>query len=566
MTRASNPKRPSTAGSSATSSPIDQFRSPNSAGSNMQTLLVPQEGGSNPNLSKRASFDGRVRPLNVLRQVASSASLNTNASQGFSRSQNSGGAPTDYGRSFSSNSVSGRESPHPHSPIQDYYNSYATSNPSDSDYQESPISPPNNRNRSSYDIDSGRAGRARSASSSAYMPETSPPGARTIRGPRPTLNLEHVPTRSTSLAIPSSFEALEAESPSNLVLERASPNPSPSKSKWDDDSPEEREWKRASGSVPPSPSHFVDVPHGIESGTDTESDHETGSIETDARPPSLPPKEHRHRQRPEDLRVDVSQRSFTPAGESEGTPESSPVERTSHATFIAPALPPIRISMGGGDFEDFIKTMGSPGKGSLDGSGNGNGKEKGKGRRRDSKLNIDLTLTPPDSAGAPTTPKSDITVLASAGLVDETPVRRVDRGDRSDATSPSSSSEHEYFDRPRARLELGRRAGTPPLSVVGPGPMRKRERGNSNSVVNGNGTARITVTAPSDDSEALRRRLQEAVGTASERGAGHVTLDVGLVQSLLGVFDEQMSEYASLRQNLDGMKVSWLFFAYRSSE
>ena len=209
--------------------------------------------------------------------------------------------------------------------------------------------------------------------------------------------------------------------------------------------------------------------------------------------------------------------------------------------------------MGGGDFEDFIKTMGS-------------GPDLGKGKQRGSKLNIDLTLTPPDSAGAPTTPKSDITVLGSAGYaVDETPMRRVDRGsDRSNATSPSSSSEHEYFDRPRARLEPGRRAGTPPLSVVGLGPVRKtRERGNSNSAaVNGNGAARITVTAPNDDGEALRRRLQDAVGTASERGTGQVTLEVGLVQSLLGVFDQQMSEYASLRQNLDGMKVSRHFLMY----
>ena len=63
------------------------------------------------------------------------------------------------------------------------------------------------------------------------------------------------------------------------------------------------------------------------------------------------------------------------------------------------------------------------------------------------------------------------------------------------------------------------------------------------------------VLAPSDGAEALRRRLQEAVSAASERGAGQVTLDVGLVQSLLSVFDQQMSEYASLKQNLDGMKV-----------
>ena len=40
-----------------------------------------------------------------------------------------------------------------------------------------------------------------------------------------------------------------------------------------------------------------------------------------------------------------------------------------------------------------------------------------------------------------------------------------------------------------------------------------------------------------------------------------MTLDVGLVQSLLSVFDQQMSEYASLKQNLDGMKVSPRYLA-----
>ena len=177
---------------------------------------------------------------------------------------------------------------------------------------------------------------------------------------------------------------------------------------------------------------------------------------------------------------------------------------------------------------------------------------------------------------APTTPKSDITVLGSADhsmVMDETtPMRRVDRGG---AASPSSSSDHDYFDRPRgsvdrdrARLESNGRAGTPPLSL---GRRGGRDRVDSNASrrgvpvngngTNGNGMARITVTAPSDGAEALRRRLQEAVSAASERGAGQVTLDVGLVQSLLSVFDQQMSEYASLKQNLDGMKVSPRYLA-----
>ncbi|KAL6300918.1 hypothetical protein BKA93DRAFT_828624 [Sparassis latifolia] len=56
-----------------------------------------------------------------------------------------------------------------------------------------------------------------------------------------------------------------------------------------------------------------------------------------------------------------SSTSSTTRPQSEGvvkSPESSPVKRTSHATFIAPALPPIRIAMGGTDFSDLFKSVG----------------------------------------------------------------------------------------------------------------------------------------------------------------------------------------------------------------
>ncbi|TBU61671.1 RhoGAP-domain-containing protein [Dichomitus squalens] len=565
MTRVNvNAGRPSTAGSSAASSPIDHYRS--SPTLNMQTLSVPT--GDNANLNKRKSFDASVRPLNVLRQVASSASLNT--------SQN--GAPTDYKRSYSNNtppintsSLRGRDSPRPNSPLRDYFNSFSP-DPSDSDYQESPISPPNGRNPYDHDASRNAAGRARSASSSAYLPE-----AGSTRAPqaRPTLNLDRMPARSTSLGIPSSFEALEAVSPSNLVLQR-SPIPSPDqhrppelnlngsnfrarKGEWDA-TPEKK--RGSGGSVPPSPAHFVDVPHGIESGTDTESEQDHSSDgHVPSRPPSLPPKELPRR--PNDLRVDVPGRSSTPAyGGSEGTPESSPVERTSEsspvertsiATYIAPALPPIRISMGPGDFDDYFNKA-------VAAVSTASGKEK---EKDGGQLKADVSLTPPDSAGAPTTPKSDITVLGSADhSTDETPVRRVDRNG---AVSSSSSSEHDYFDRPRgsidrdrARLESNGRAGTPPLSIGRRGGHQRVDsnasRGAPVNGANGNGLARITVTAPSDNAEALRWRLHEAVTAASERGAAQVTLDVGLVQSLLNVFDRQMNEYAGLKQSLDGVK------------
>lgn len=412
-----------------------------------------------------------------------------------------------------------------------------------------------------------------------------------------------MPSRSSSLAIPSSFEALEAESPSNLVLDRsprtpADPRRPPSLNlngsnlhpydRHDDRrSPDYIRHSALSGvefevrrpgsgsSLPSSPAHFVDVPHGIESGTDTEaeSSEENGmssrmSQESNDRPPSLPPKEYpssQQYQRPGDLRIDVPSRnaSFRRGTETEDNSadeaESSPVERTSHSTFIAPALPPIRISMGGADFSDLIRTM----------SGVPKGAEKIK--------ELDLALTPPDSAAQPATPRSDITVLGfNDGAAEQTPMKRAPSAtatDRSGATSPSSSSSHDYSssqegarasnERERARLDPFARSGTPPLSVA-----RRRERVDSNATSNSgqrNGGARITVTAPGDGIEHARNKLQEAIATAAERGSAQVTLDVGFVETVLTLLEQQHREYSDLRRNLDGMKVRGILGLCRST-
>ncbi|KAI0355591.1 RhoGAP-domain-containing protein [Trametes cingulata] len=580
-----NAGRPSTAGSgSAASSPVDQLRSHSNLSpvSRMDSLSVPNSGDSvnGGYINKRKSFDAGIRPLNVLRPSASSVSLNT--SNGTPSAEHARSPPLS---GIDTGSVRGRDSPRPYSPLRDYFGPYSDSDPhnyTENDYQGSPVSPAG-RNLQDYDAQRAAAGRARSASSSVPGPSANPNQARPSR---PTLNLDKVPARSTSLAIPSSFEALEAESPSNLVLDRSprsaemhrppSLNLNGANLRTDDhlDGHRNTEYIRHSAlsgvefevrrpgsgsSVPPSPSHFVDVPHGIESGTDTEAESDENgissrmSVESDDRPPSLPPKEyppHTHR-RPADLRVDVSHRSrrgTETEDNSADEAESSPVERTSHSTFIAPALPPIRISMGGADFSDLIKTM----------SGVPKGAEKIK--------DLDLTLTPPDSAGQPATPRSDTTILGfSDGAADDTPMKRP-AADRGDASSPSSSSGHDYVssqdgvrrsnDRDRARLDPFPRSGTPPLNVA----SRRRDRMDSNAGASANangmknGLARITVTAPADGVENARQKLKEAVAAATERGSAQVTLDAAFVQAVVTLLEQQQNDYNDLKRSLDGMK------------
>ncbi|KAI0769739.1 RhoGAP-domain-containing protein [Trametes elegans] len=586
-----NAGRPSTAGGSTTSSPIDHFRSTASPLNNrMDSLSVPNtsNGTNGGYLNKRKSFDAGIRPLNVLRPSASSVSLNaSNGTPGIEHSRSMNGG---------SSSARSRDS-RPISPLRDYFDHFDSADPqpyTDSDYQGSPVSPPGHSVHD-YDAQRAAAGRARSASSS--VPGTSAQS----RPQRPTLTIEKMPSRSSSLAIPSSFEALEAQSPSRLILDRSPQTPEPHRPpslnlngngyglrpqdvrNGRSGSPDnvrhsalsgvefELRAPGSGGSVPASPSHFADVPHGIESGTDTEAESDENgassrrSEQSDDRPPSLPPKEYdqqRYERAPRDLRVDVSRAGTGTETEENSADEgeSSPVERTSHATFIAPALPPIRISMGGADFSDLIRTM--------------SGVPKGAEKIRDElelELDRERALTPPDSAGQPTTPRSDITIL---GFYEDTPVKRpaADGGSSAGGVStPASSSGQDYVssqdgarrsnERERARLDPVSRTGTPPLNLA-----LRRERMGSNSnarrdegAANGtggqrNGTARITVTAPADGLEDVRRRLQEIVGAAAERGAAQVALDVAFVQAIVAALEDQQHNYSDLRRNLDGMK------------
>jgi hypothetical protein len=81
-------------------------------------------------------------------------------------------------------------------------------------------------------------------------------------------------------------------------------------------------------------------------------------------PPALPFKTPLH-QSPDvsttDLDPDHSVISQTNSADgSDEQLESSPVEGTSHSTFIAPALPPIRFSMNSSNFSDLLGAVGGP--------------------------------------------------------------------------------------------------------------------------------------------------------------------------------------------------------------
>lgn len=362
--------------------------------------------------------------------------------------------------------LNGRDSPHPASPLRD------TFVPEQGSPASSPIpaivshsSPPTASLIVHQPIIPGRS---RSASASTYLAELE-------SFPRPSLSLEHPPPRTTSrpdYQSPDkpSVEQLQSASPSFPPKKDQKPNGTgrrlerpPSLDLRQRSYDERRGGPGSRGSkssfatfgkdldqlprthTPTSPAHFVDVPHGIESETDTEAESEEVHIigysatpDEDDVPPALPPKEPTaSSMRPPLLRVDTNdisaERSFSDSGHpdsedgtSEMSPESSPVEKTSHATFIAPALPPMRFSVTPSDFSDLLKTVGSGNGLTSLGLLEETNQEKTRPQR------IDMLMPSPsptiqsfDGSKRPMTPTSDITIIGSPDpAVDETPVKR----------------------------------------------------------------------------------------------------------------------------------------------
>ncbi|THH33248.1 hypothetical protein EUX98_g894 [Antrodiella citrinella] len=372
-------------------------------------------------------------------------------------------------------------------------------------------------------------------------------------------------------------------------------------------------------SQPTSPSHRVDVPHGVESGTDTEGEPEDTSApegpSEDDMPPLPPPKEvkgAKHGTRPPELKLktddienDNSELLNDEDLSSELSHESSPVEQTSHATFIAPALPPIRFSMSGADFGDLLRSVGSPStqkppmrvlKEVSNEGPNG--------------LSVNTTLTPPAYTKQVSTPTSDITIISSETPYynDATPVKRRDnvaKGDqdqtvrrdpasqRSNSPSPQSLNQSSTYynssvsrtssDIPNGHSESSRSSedvprldvqadrGRPRPKLLGPSldrlPSLQRDRdGRDRSVDSAyRGAPAPPIRMTASDSSAqpngrldaghlVKQRLQEAVSDANARKVSHVKLNLDFVDAILMLLDQRKDEVNDLKKKLDGMK------------
>ena len=301
---------------------------------------------------------------------------------------------------------------------------------------------------------------------------------------------------------------------------------------------------------PTSPSHRVDVPHGVESGTDTEAESSNGrgSDDPSDSPPRPPPKP-----RPEPLKLKIDP-DVSAISQQDGSDESSPVERISTATFIAPALPPIRFSMSGADFSDFLRSVGGiPSLKSLDEIAQ---QEEAPPRTPTSIITLipqdDAGKSPTDPAGAPPGNSTGSGSAAPSPSADDT-----------EATDAVPNMTQQFPNRGRAASE-----SQAPPSHGAP----KRERLDSNSSLNiipspsQPSPTLITVTSPAGNSvpspftnethELVIRRLHEALSDANARGSQLLRFEKAFVETILISLEQRHREYVEVKDKYDKTKVN----------
>ena len=447
--------------------------------------------------------------------------------------------------------------------------------------------------------------------------ETSPKLATGIEpmGPPPRHNtmLEHLPPRTHSLLA-------STQDPELMVRRQASTasmkNRAPRRSTSDDkDKPKpgfplsiDVEKSRAGYGMginrpmspaykAASPSHKVDVPHGIESGTDTSDGEHEPSAKERTQTSSLPSKdkEAKSRRRTVQLGLNAKQSPLQEdpgetsllsiAGDVDSEDESSPVERMSRSTFIAPAHPPIRFSVSGNGFQELLSQVDPRDHSSLhviEELGKiGQNAEAHPGASQ-STLNLRGSAAQDEGRGS-STPASALTpTFGSSPIADNSSATTISapssqghsdsfmildppettkgaeselllhlRGTRNALLSPSSRSSSERSresptnDYQHARLDSNAAAYHIDASSSEPSPY-------------------FTVTAPDssvarpaklDPSYGVAKRLQDALQDAVRRGLAHVSFDQEFVQTVVMMVEQRRDENAVMKGRPDHIKV-----------
>ncbi|KAF4620597.1 hypothetical protein D9613_000644 [Agrocybe pediades] len=291
-----------------------------------------------------------------------------------------------------------------------------------------------------------------------------------------------------------------------------------------------------SRSVTPSP---ADVPRDIDSGTDTDADNGNESDtfqehDDGERPPALPPKDGKGR-RSESLSTENTDdfqfsESMQSTDVSEYNPDSLSMQRLSHTTFIAPALPPIRFSMNAADFSELLNSVGGlPPLKSID------------TLAKLTKQKQDNTpSTPPPTASSFSNNNQSQAQQSRQSTPENGDNDVIDVLDSYSANSPISGQDE-------SAVGQG-------YTVVVDAPAESKEQESANQP---SGPRRASV-----DADVLLAKLRESLATAKEQGSKHLKIDIDLVDGLMEVMESRNAQFDQLRSKVDGMnRESKLFIA-----
>ncbi|KAG2154366.1 RhoGAP-domain-containing protein [Suillus bovinus] len=566
----SGPSSPQVSSQSGPITPLESLQAQNEIGG---TLLNPSStADSSSALSRRKSYDDGVRPLNVLfakkghaeKDSLDQASLgvpNGVTSRSEKRRSINPGLALDY-KNLTRPSTTAGLSP----PDQMIRSQTLPANRSDSPVAPSPsksffFDSLSSRRQSNISLLPTPDGRMRSLSHDPLQTHSAPHYTRsTTQLHRLSPNLEKATCPDSQNHARNSANGLHTQQ----VDGRLSPSGHSSEKTLRIDSAPSGSMSDRTGVVTPtSPCHRADVPHGIESGTDTDAEGDSSRRSSDDSPspttpaPPVPPKEHRAKARANELKLDIDPDASAMSHMDSNSDESSPVERTSVATFIAPALlPPIRFSMTGSDFSDFLRSVGGmPSLKSLDQIAEGDDSRKD-----------ELLPSPAAVSGANGKSRNSRSVANDkdplAQAIPTTSRQPHDhQRDPSNCSQPLdaeakdllSSSFRDFSSRGRSSSE----SHYPSLH----GNAARHERLDSNASLDPN--ARIVVTSPdstistpisSDSYDLMIRRLHEVLDDASEHGYQQLRLDKKFVGTIITSMKQRRIEYEELKHKYDGTK------------
>ena len=337
-----------------------------------------------------------------------------------------------------------------------------------------------------------------------------------------------------------------------------------------------------------SPAHKVDVPRGIESGTDTsDGEREPGADEHNTQPLPSKRKEIKPRPRPMQLDTDVKRSAsqeesgdtsfINSAGDADSEEESSPVERVSRSTFIAPAHPPIRVSISANGFQELLSLVNPRNRSSLQSIEelvklNQDAAAHLDSSRSSNSLNPDGNVAQSDgrrstSPASATTP----TTLGSSSMADNASVTTISapssqgHGDEKPNGAVSDSPSHQLAGHDAVPTS----SNGPSSDVLSELLVNKRARLDSAVSRHAgadapNHGAHITITAPDssvlrsakpDPSFTVTKRLRDALQDAARRSTTQIMLDQEFVQAIIMTIEQRRDENAQMKGKLDHIKV-----------